>query len=191
MRPLLTVLLCGLFVTANAQTQKIGYAESDYILSQMPEFKKIESELKTHGAQLENQMKAKYEDYQAKFKALQSIPATTPDAIKQDKERELAALQENIEKFKQDAQTSYSKKHTELMEPVYKKIGKAIEEVAKENGFTFIINPQLSNGGDILLYSDDKFNISDLVLKKMGITPVPAANTTNTPAKTTPAVKTN
>jgi outer membrane protein len=183
MRTLLVALFCGLIFTANAQdhpTQKIGYAESDYILSQLPEFKKIESELKTHGAQLENQMKAKYDDYQAKLKAYQGMPATTPDAIKADKERELAALQENMQKFQQDAQSSFQKKQADLMDPIYKKIGKAIEEVAKENAFTFIINPQVANGGDILLYSDEKFNISDLVLKKLGVTPT----ATTTPVKT-------
>jgi outer membrane protein len=180
MRTLLVALFCGLIFTANAQTtQKIGYAESDYILSQLPEFKKIESELKTHGAQLENQMKAKYDDYQAKAKALQGMPATTPEAIVADKQRELQALQENIQKFQQDAQSSFQKKQADLMDPIYKKIGKAIEEVAKENGFSFIINPQVANGGDILLFSDDKFNISDLVLKKLGITPT--AQTTTPP----------
>src|SRR6267142_3815608 len=176
MRTLFVALFCGLLITANAQNtdhpvQKIGYDETDYILSQLPEFKKIESELNTHRAQLENQMKAKYDDYQAKLKAYQGMPATTPDAIKSDKERELAALQENMQKFQQDAQSSYQKKTTDLMDPIYKKIAKAIEEVAKENAFTFIINPQVQNGGDILLYNDEKFNISDLVLKKLGVTP--------------------
>src|SRR6516162_2315420 len=143
MRTLLVALLCGLVFTANAQTtQKIGYAEDDYILAQLPEFKKIESELKTHGAQLENQMKAKYDDYQTKLKTYQGMPATTPEAIKADIERELAALQENMQKFQQDAQSSFQKKQADLMDPIYKKIGKAIEEVAKENGFSFIINPQ-------------------------------------------------
>ncbi|MBS1506843.1 MAG: OmpH family outer membrane protein [Bacteroidetes bacterium] len=186
MRTLLVALFCGFMITAQAQTtdhpvQKIGYAESDYILSQLPEFKKIDSELKTHGSQLENQMKAKYDDYQTKLKAYQGMPATTPDAIRADKERELAALQENIQKFQQDAQSSYQKKQADLMDPIYKKIGKAIEDVAKENGFSFIINPQLANGGDILLFSDEKFNISDLVLKKLGVTPAPP-----TPAPTKP-----
>ncbi len=179
MRTLLFALFCSLISTVNAQTehpvQKIGYAESDYILSQLPEAKKIESELKTHGSQLENQMKAKYEDYQAKLKAFQGLPVTTPDAIKTDKERELAALQENMQKFQQDAQSSYQKKQTDLMDPIYKKIGKAIEEVARENGYTFIINPQLANGGDILLFNDEKYNISDLVLKKLGVSPVQPA----------------
>jgi hypothetical protein len=30
-------------------------------------------------------------------------------------------------------------------------------------------------GGDILLYSDEKYNISNLVLKKLGVTPQPQA----------------
>jgi len=61
------------------------------------------------------------------------------------------------------------------MGPVFTKVGKAIEDVAKEQGYSFILNPQLIGGGDILLYSDEKFDISDAVLKKMGVTPKPAA----------------
>jgi outer membrane protein len=185
MRTILLALFCGLMLTANAQTQpvtqKIGYAEWDYIFSQLPEYKQIESEVKTHSTQLENQLKAKYQDYEAKVKAYQGMPATTPDAIKADKERELAGLQESIQKFQQDAQSSLQKKQNDLMEPIFKKVGKAIEDVAKENGYSFIINPALlGGGGDILLYSDDKFNISVLVLKKLGVTPTAPA----TPAKT-------
>ncbi len=180
MRTLLVVLFCGFLITAKAQStghpvQKIGYAETDYIVSQLPEFKKIDSELKTHGTQLESQMKAKYDDYQAKLKAYQGLPTTTPDAIKADKERELTALQENMQKFQQDAQSSYQKKQTDLMDPIYKKISKAVEEVAKENGYSFIINPQIQNVGDVILYNDEKYNISDLVLKKLGVTPAPPA----------------
>jgi outer membrane protein len=187
MRTLLTALALGLMITAKAQTtethvQKIGYADTEYILTQLPKFKQIDNELKTHGSQLENQLKAKIEDYQGKVKAYQGMPATTPDAIKADKERELAALQENIQKFQQDAQSSIQKKQAELMDPIYKQIGKAIEDVAKENAFTFIIQPQLPSGGDVLLYSDEKYNISNLVLKKMGVTP--AAPTATTPVKT-------
>ncbi|MEQ8424237.1 MAG: OmpH family outer membrane protein, partial [Cyclobacteriaceae bacterium] len=66
-------------------------------------------------------------------------------------------------------------KQDQLMSPVFNKVGKAIEDVAKEQGYSFIINPQLIGGGDILLYSDEKYDISDNVLKKMGITPKPVA----------------
>ncbi|MCX8491767.1 MAG: OmpH family outer membrane protein [Cyclobacteriaceae bacterium] len=184
MRTLLFILFCGTFLSAQAQTQKIGYADWEYIFSQLPEFKQIDSELKTHSEQLQNQMRAKQQDFEAKYKAYNGMPATTPDAIKADKERELQSLQEGFQKFQQDAQSSLQKKQADLMEPVYKKVGKTIEDVAKENAYTFIINPQIVGGGDILLYSDENYNISNLVLKKLGITPKPeAATTTPAPVK--------
>jgi outer membrane protein len=182
MRTLFFFLLLVCAIGTQAQTQpaaapqKIGYADWEYIFSQMPEYKQIDNDLKAHGTQLENQLKAKYQEYETKLKSYQGMPATTPEAIRADKERELQGLQESIQKFQQDAQTSLQKKQTDLMEPVFSKVGKAIEDVAKAEGYSFILNPQLIGGGDVLLYSDDKFNISNLVLKKLGITPT-ASNT--------------
>lgn len=174
MRPLLTFIFSAIAFAGLAQqpvTQKIGYADWDRIFSQMPEFKQIDSELKTHRTQLESQMDAKRKDFEAKYDAFTKLPGTTPDAVRADKQRELETLQESIQKFQQDAQTSFENKRNSLMEPVFTKVGKAIEDTAKENGFTFIINPQMLQGGDILLYSDERYDISDLVLKKLGITP--------------------
>ena len=118
---------------------------------------------------------AKYKEYETKLKTYQGSAATMVDAIRKDKETELTQLQENIQKFQQDAQTSLQKKQTDLMEPVFGKVAKAIEEVAKENAYSFILTPQIVGGGDVLLYHDEKYNISTLVLKKLGITPVAAA----------------
>lgn len=164
---------------AQAPVQKIGYADWDYIFSQMPEYKQIETELKTHGDQLQNQLQAKYKDYETKLKAYQAGAATMVDAVRIDKENELTQLQENIQKFQQDAQASIQNKQDQLMSPVFAKVGKAIEDVAKEQGYSFIINPQLIGGGDILLYNDEQYDISDSVLKKLGVTPKPAATKPN------------
>jgi outer membrane protein len=171
----LIILLMVSSVCAVAQTQpttqKIGYADWNYIFSQMPEYKQIDSELKTHGSQLENQLKAKQTEFENKLKTYQGMPVNTPDAIKADKERELQQMQDSFQKFQQDANVSLQKKQGELMEPVFAKVGKTIEEVAREQGYSFILNPQSISGDDIILYSDEKYDISDLVLKKMGITP--------------------
>jgi len=179
MRTLLSIIFSAIALSGFAQaqpvTQKIGYADWDFIFSQLPEFKQIDSELKAHRAQLESQMEAKQKDFQTKYDAFTKLPATTPDAIRADKQRELEGLQESIQKFQQDAQTSFQNKQTSLMEPVFSKVGKAIEETAKENAFSFIINPQLLQGGDILLYSDEKYDISTLVLKKLGVTAIKPA----------------
>jgi len=164
-------LTASLFATAQAP-QKIGHADWEYIFSQMPEYKQIENELGTFEAQLQNQLKLKSQELDAKYKQYTNLPASTPDAIKKDKESELAYLQQNLQKFQQDAQVSMQKKQNELVNPVFVKVGKAIEEVAVENGYAYIINPQMLGGGDVLLYTNEKYNISELVLKKLGITKV-------------------
>src|SRR5205085_3595999 len=95
------------------------------------------------------------------------------DLIRRDKQEELKRLDDGLRKFQEDAQRSYETKRQQLMDPVFEKVGKAIEDVAKENGYSFIFNPQLMSGGDILLFTDQKFDISELVLKKLGVAPPP------------------
>ena len=156
--------------------QKIGHADWEYIFSHLPESQRIETDLKTYETQLQNQLKLKSQELEAKYKSYQSLPADTPEAIRKDKESELAYLQENIENFRRNAQASIEKKQHDLIAPVLTKVGQAIEAVATENGYSYIINPQMLRGGDVLLFSDQKYNISNLVLKKLGVVP-PASKT--------------
>lgn len=175
----LVVLALG-FVHAQAQSptasSKIGFADVDYIFVQLPEAKQIETELNSTQQQLKNQIDSKYQEFQKKLKDYQDNINTMLDAVRQNTERELTMLQENLQKLQQDAQVTLENKRNQLMEPVYDKVGKAIEAVAKENGYTFILNQQVG-GLDVILYGDDQNNVSDLVLKKLGVTPKPAAST--------------
>ncbi len=163
----LIVLMADQMYGQPTSNQKIGHADWEFIFSQLPEFKAIETELKSYEAQLQNQAKSKVQDLNVKYKAYQELPANTPEAIRKDKESELAYLQENIQRFEQDAQSSIQKKQNDLIAPVFARVGKAIEEVAKENGFTYILNPRMLGGGDLILFTDEQYNISELVLKKL------------------------
>jgi len=116
-------------------------------------------------------------EFQKKLQEYQQYGATVPDAVKQNSERELQQLQQNIQKLEQDSQTDLQKKHAQLLEPIQLKVGKAIEDMAKENGFSFVLISQIG-GVDVILYGDEKLDVSDLVLKKMGIAPAPSTATT-------------
>lgn len=187
MKKLFFVLVFGLAaVVTNAQTPaplKVGYADVEYIFSQMPESKTMEAELQTLQTQLKKQYDAMVADFQKKLKVYQDpANANMPDAVRQNSERELQQLQQNIQKLEQDSQNDLQRKQAQLLEPIQLKVGKAIEDMAKENGFTFILISQIG-GVDVILYADEKLDVSDLVLKKMGITPAPAASTGTTPPK--------
>jgi len=168
-------------LVTQAQTHtKIGFADVEYIFSQMPEAKQIETELQTLQTQLKKQYDGKVAEFQKKLQEYQAFGNTVPDAVRQNTERELQQLQQNIQKLEQDSQENLQRKQVQLMEPVYTKVGKAIDAVAKEHSYNMIVNNQIS-GLDVVLYADEKSDISDLVLKNMGITP--QASTTTTPPK--------
>jgi outer membrane protein len=173
------VLAAGI-IAAHAQTPtastKIGFADVDYIFTQMPEAKQMETELNTTQTQLKKQIDGKVQEFQKKLADYQANLNTMLDAVRVNTERELQQLQDNLQKLQQDAQATIDNKRSQLMEPVYKKVGKAIEDVAKENGYTFILNQQIG-GLDVILYGDEKNDVSDLVLKKLGVTPKPATQT--------------
>jgi outer membrane protein len=168
------IMLATVF-TSNAQV-KIGYTNVDAVLVQLPETKTVEAELKTKRDQYENLYKQKVSDFETKLAAYEKGAATMSDVIKADKEKELQNAQTSIQEFQKSIQDDLSKKQNSLLAPILQKIQNAIDATAKENGFTHIFNIDAGQGTTpILLYATEESNITNLVLKKMGVDPAKAA----------------
>ena len=154
---------------AQAQ-QKIGFTSVEYVLSQMPESKQIESDLKTYGSQLEAQLKTKQTAFQTKLEAYQKGGPSMTEIVRKDTEKELQTMQQGLQEFQQTAQQSMQQRQSTALRPVLDKIQKNIDAVADENGYAYILNSD-SGGSPVLLHGPKDGDVSDLVLKKMGITP--------------------
>ncbi len=180
---LMAIAVVFALATGATAQQKIGYTNIDYILVQLPEAKQIETELKATQSQYDNLLQQKSKDFEVKYKDYEANAKTLSDVLRADREKELQNLQSSIQEFQKNSQSSLQKKQDQLLQPVLEKIQKNINDVAKENGYAFILNSDAGRGtAAILLVAPEDANISDLVLKKMGVTPKPA-----TPAATTPA----
>lgn len=181
-------LLLAIFLSATcafAQTPKIGYTNLEYILAQLPEAKQIESQLKEFEKQLQSQLQSKYTEYEQKLDTYRKGQATMAEIVKQDKEQELISLQNNIREFEEKAQGEMQNKQVALLEPVLNKIQKAIDKVAEENSYTYILSTHTEMGTSaIILYAKNlEDNISDKVLLALGVTPKPATNQSGAPVK--------
>lgn len=172
-RVLLSTALAIIGFGAMAQL-KIGYTNVEYVLSMMPEAKQIESELAAYEKQLSAQLESKYADYQTKVADYQKNAEGYTDVVRADKENEIVNLQSSIQEFERNAQNSMLTKRNQLLQPAFEKIGTAIEQISKENGYTHVLN-MTAGGQSILLYAREEDNVSNLVLKKLGIDP-PAGN---------------
>lgn len=175
---------------------KIGYTNVNYILSISPASKVIQKQLEETQKQYMKTIEDKNKELETKFEAYQKGQATMLESIKRDKEDELRALQRSIQTLQENAQEDLRKKENDLVKPELDKIYKAVNDVAKANGFTHVLNSD-----QVLLYAEEDSDITDLVLDKLGIkapeegkepvkdAPAPAPKSNPTPAKTTPAKK--
>lgn len=163
-----------LAATAKAQEIKIGYTFLEFIVYNMPEIEGIRSELETYQNQLGTQIQNKQKDLQTKYAALQQM-AQQPNAnqlVLQEKENEILALRDQLDKFTAQADQAYAMKEAEKMNPVYSKVQDAIEDVREENGFAMILNSRIGNSAGIVLAADESLNVTELVFKKLGV-PMP------------------
>ena len=166
------IALIASCVSFAAQAQKIGFVSTDYVLAQMPEAKQIQSELQAYEKQLSNKIQATIQGYQQQLQAYQQGAATMTEDARKTKEDELTKLQQQIQRDQQEAQQNLQRKQGELVQPALTKIQEAINKVAKANKYTHILSPE------VVLYveNEEEANLSDSVLKEMGITPTPGAS---------------
>lgn len=161
--------------TANAQ--KIAHISLDSLISVMPESKTAQQAVQDYAKQLEQQVTAMQMELQTKYEAYQKDMANMAPIVKDSKEKELNDLNQRITDFQQQAQADYQKKSAELSKPVYEKAKKAIDQVAKENGYKYVLDT--STG--LVIYNEPADDIIGLVIKKLGITVAPT--TPMTPPK--------
>lgn len=162
------LLMVGSYVNA----QKVAHINLDSLISLMPESKTAQQSVQNYAKQLEQQVVVMQTELQTKYTEYQEKSKDMAEIVRVSKEKELNDLNQRIQDFQQQAQMDYQKKTAELSKPVYDKAKVAIDQIAKENGFRYVLDT--STG--LVLYNDPADDIIGLVAKKLGIA-LPAATT--------------
>jgi outer membrane protein len=144
---------------------KLGHIDSNELLKMMPGRDSAMKKMQDYQKSLEDQLKAMQSELETKYTDFTANQATMSELIKSTKQKELQDLNGRIEAFQTSAQQDLQAKEQEVLKPIVDKAKKAIEEVAKENGYTYIFD----SGVGVLLYSENTDNILPLVKKKIGI----------------------
>ncbi len=168
MRHILKVSVLGVALLLSAGTfaqQKIGHINSEELFKLMPETDSAQAKMQAVINEVQSVAKAMETEYQNKVQEYQANQAQYSDLIKSAKVKEIQDLQARIEDFQQQAQENLQDQRTKLFTPVMDKAKKAIQDVAKENKYAYILD--LSNG--VVLYAVDTEDILPLVKQKLGL----------------------
>ncbi|MFN4764433.1 OmpH family outer membrane protein [Gillisia sp. Q332] len=159
----LAILITG--TSLHAQT-KVGTIDADFILQQMPEMVQVQEDMKTYNTELQENLQSTIKNYEELVAAYQANVATFTEEEKKSKEDEIITLENEIKNFRQKASVLMQMRNNELTQPLYLQIDEAMKAIISEQGYTQILNTS-ANG---LAYADEKYDITESVMKKMGIT---------------------
>jgi outer membrane protein len=169
---LLSLLFLSLLfpVYAADDVLKIGYVNLDYVVNMLPESQRVEADLKAFELQLRKQLEGKAGEFEQKYQSFQKEQPNMTAAVKNQKEQELQQFHSQIEQLRLESQNSIIDKQLALVKPIYEKVQKIIEAVAKENKYTHVFNSN-AGGMAIMLYGQEQYDLSDVVLKRLGVDP--------------------
>ncbi|QWX84126.1 OmpH family outer membrane protein [Cellulophaga sp. HaHaR_3_176] len=147
----------------NAQN-KVAHINVTELMSQMPEMKAAEAELKkleeTYGADIQSSMT----ELQNKYKQYQSEAASKSDEENQKRGAELQGFEKTIQEARQKASQELQTKQIALLGPISDKAKAAIEKVAGVQGMNYVLDSSQGSGVIVATGTD----LLPLVKKELG-----------------------
>lgn len=150
--------------------QKYAYIDSEYILSNMPDYVEAQAELDRVAVEWQQEIEKEFAKIDSMYKKYQTEVITMPENMKQKREEAII----NAEKAAKDLQKKrfgkdgdLTKKREELVTPIQDRVFTAIDEYAKEKGYAFVFDVA---GSMTIIYADPKWDINDQIMQKLGVT---------------------
>ncbi len=170
----LFIALLLLTTAGTVSAQKSGYIRVDEMVSLMPELAKIDTLLNKYQTDsLPGTFNYLLGEYQ-RYDSISKDP-TKPLVVRNDAGKKANEFLSELQNWQSTAQQMVENKQATLLQPVYAKVMKAIEDVAKEKGYAYVYNKEA------LLVMPPADDLLPMVAAKLGVK-VPAKPATNKPA---------
>lgn len=165
------LVLCVLLVIsttwAQDTKQKFGHINTGNLIEILPEIKIADSLLIQFQDSLllkEKALTASFEADYTEFVRLANAGELTK-IVTQNKQQEFQKREEEIIALRRTNQMEILQKRQELMNPVLERLQKAVDDVAKENGYHYIFDI----GSGSLLFANESQDVEELVKAKLGL----------------------
>jgi len=169
MKKILIAVISIMMITATAQAQKYAIIDTRYILDKMPDYKSAQKQLDDVAAQWQRDIDSKQSELDKMYKDFEAEQVMLSDDLKKkredqlfNKEKDLRDLQRKRFGFEGDL----FKKRQELIKPIQDKVYNAVQRMAVQRGYDFVLD---KSEGITIIFADPKLDKSEDILKDLGV----------------------
>ena len=160
-----TLLLLGFFANA----QRYAVIDSKYILEKLAEYKESQTKLDQFSAQWQQEIEKKQADLDKMYKDYDAEQVMLSDELKKKREDELFNREKEVrdlQKKRFGFEGDLFKKRQELIKPIQDKVYSAIQKLAVDKSYDFILD---KSEGITVIFADPKLDRSEDVLRELGV----------------------
>ena len=160
-----TILTLALASFAFADV-KIGYVDSNEIMSNFDEVRQVQADLEKEQRRLESEFNELVFGLDSLKQDYDRQRLLMSDTRRNEKENEIANKEKSVQKFQLDKfgpEGEIYRIQNELLKPVLAKIDAAIQKVGSERGYDFILDAM----SGALLYALDSHNLTEDVMDEL------------------------
>ena len=161
---LLATALCIGTVSFTQAQSKVAHINTQELITAMPEMKSAQTQLETLSKTYQTDIQTMATEFQNKVKQYDAEAASKTQEENTKRAQEVQTMEQNIRQFQGQAQQDLQKKELDLLKPITEKAKKAILEVAKAQGFDYV----LDSAQGVMIMAEGKDLLID-VKKKLGI----------------------
>ena len=149
MKTLIAAALCGWVAVAGAAEMKIGFVNTERVFREAAPAKraqqKLEREFAARNAEL-TKMEKQGRDLQTE---LERENVTLTDAVRRDKERQLADISRNFQRMQREIREDLNLRRNEELASVQERATRVINQIAEQEKFDLILQEAVFASGRI------------------------------------------
>jgi outer membrane protein len=151
------------------QAQRYAIVDTKYILDKIPEYKDAQKTLDQTSEQWQKDIDTKQAELDRMYRNYEAEQVMLSDDLKKKREDELFMREKELRDIQRQRfgfEGDLFKKRQELVKPIQDKVYTAIQKIAANRQYDFILD---KSEGITVIFADPKLDQSEAVLKELGV----------------------
>jgi outer membrane protein len=165
----LLLVACILSFAVFAQAQRYAIIDTKYILDKMPDYKEAQKNLDDVAANWQKEIDGQQQELDRMYKDYEAEQVMLSEDLRKKREDQLFVKEKNLRDLQRKRfgfEGDLFKRRQELIKPIQDKVYNAVQKLAVQRGYDFILD---KSEGITVIFADPKLEKSEDVLRELGI----------------------
>ena len=163
--------LLGIFLLLCMTTgfaQKYAFVDTDYILGKMPSYVAAQEQLDKLSQKYQKELETMHAELDQIYKDFQGEVVLLSNDMKRKREEQIVNKEKEYKKLQRQyfgPEGELAKKRESLVKPIQDDVFNAVTTIAEQGAYSIVFDKA---GGMTMIYTNPKYDLSDMVLQKLG-----------------------